>query len=90
MNDTNPDYVVVGDTRSYSYEKLEQAVTLVRNGAKLIGANPDVTGPTENRNLIKSLSFFNKVGIMCIVPYMKSPFLSPPRTPGHYPTTGGF
>ncbi|PIE32745.1 TIGR01457 family HAD-type hydrolase [candidate division KSB3 bacterium] len=48
MNDSNPDYVVVGDTRSYSYEKLEQAVRLVRNGAKLIGANPDLTGPTEN------------------------------------------
>lgn len=47
INDTNPDYVVVGDTRSYSYEKLEQAVTLVRNGAKLIGTNPDVTDPTE-------------------------------------------
>ncbi len=47
MNDANPDYVVVGDTRSYSYEKLEQAVTLVRNGAKLIGTNPDLTGPTE-------------------------------------------
>ena len=47
MNDTDPDYVVMGDTRSYSYEKLEQAVTLVRNGAKLIGTNPDLTGPTE-------------------------------------------
>lgn len=47
MNDTNPDYVVMGDTRSYSYEKLEQAVMLVRNGAKLIGTNPDVTGPAE-------------------------------------------
>ncbi len=47
MNDSNPDYVVVGDTRSYSYEKLEQAVALVRNGSRLVGANPDLTGPTE-------------------------------------------
>jgi NagD protein len=47
MNDTNPDYVVMGDTRSYNYEKLEQAVNLVRNGAKLIGTNRDLTGPTE-------------------------------------------
>ena len=48
MNNINPDYVVVGDTRSYSYEKIEQAVNLVINGAKLIGTNSDVTGPVEN------------------------------------------
>ncbi len=47
MNDVNPDYVVVGETRTYSFEKLEKAIELVRAGAKLIGANPDVTGPTE-------------------------------------------
>jgi NagD protein len=43
MNEINPDYVVVGETRSYSYEKIERAVNLVRNGAKLIGTNPDLT-----------------------------------------------
>lgn len=48
MNDVNPDYVVVGETASYSYEKILKAVALVRGGAKLIGANPDVTGPIEN------------------------------------------
>ncbi|HNX26552.1 MAG TPA: HAD-IIA family hydrolase [Phycisphaerae bacterium] len=48
MNDSNPDYVVMGETRSYSYEKLEKAVNLVRCGAKLIGTNPDLTGPTES------------------------------------------
>jgi NagD protein len=48
MNNIDPDYVVVGDTRNYSYEKLEQAVNLVINGAKLIGTNPDLTGPIEN------------------------------------------
>ncbi len=47
MNDTSPDYVVMGETRSYSYEKLERATFLVRNGAKLIGTNPDLTGPSE-------------------------------------------
>ncbi len=47
MNDVNPDYVVVGETRTYSFEKIEKAIELVRAGAKLIGANPDVTGPTE-------------------------------------------
>lgn len=48
MNDINPDYVVVGETRSYSYEKIERAVRLVLNGAKLIGTNPDLTGPAEH------------------------------------------
>jgi NagD protein len=48
MNDTNPDYVVVGETRNYNYERLERAVHLVRNGAKLIGTNPDLIDPTEN------------------------------------------
>lgn len=47
MNDVNPDYVVVGETRSYSYEKIEKAIRLVLKGARLIGTNPDLTGPLE-------------------------------------------
>lgn len=47
MNDVNPDYVIVGETRTYNYEKIERAVHLVLKGAKLIGTNPDLTGPTE-------------------------------------------
>jgi len=47
MDDLNPDYVVVGETPSYSYEKIERAVRLVQNGARLIGCNPDMTGPKE-------------------------------------------
>lgn len=47
MNDTNPDYVVLGETRTYSFEKLEKAIALVLGGAKLIGANPDTVGVTE-------------------------------------------
>lgn len=47
MNDTNPDYVVVGESRSYNLETLEHAVNLVLKGARLIGTNPDLTGPTE-------------------------------------------
>ena len=48
MNNVNPDYVVIGETRSYSFEKIEQAINLVRKGAKLIGTNTDITGPAEN------------------------------------------
>ena len=48
MNDVNPDYVVLGETRTYNFEKIEKAIALVRNGAKLIGANPDTVGVTAN------------------------------------------
>jgi len=47
MNNVDPDYVVIGETRTYNFEKIEKAVMLVREGAKLIGTNPDLTGPTE-------------------------------------------
>jgi len=47
MNNVNPDYVVIGETRSYSFEQIERATLLVQKGARLIGANPDMTGPTE-------------------------------------------
>jgi NagD protein len=47
MNDVNPDYVVFGETRSLNYEKIEKAVKLIQNGAKLIATNSDLTGPSE-------------------------------------------
>lgn len=47
MNDVNPDYVVVGETRNYNYESILRAVRLINGGAKLIGTNPDMTGPSE-------------------------------------------
>jgi NagD protein len=47
MNNVNPDYVVVGEGRGYSLEALERAVKLVRGGARLIGTNPDLNGPSE-------------------------------------------
>lgn len=43
-----PDYVVVGETRTYNFEQIAHAIQLVLNGAKLIGTNPDVTGPAES------------------------------------------
>lgn len=47
INNVNPDYVVVGDTHGYNFEKIELAINLVLKGAKLIGTNSDVTGPIE-------------------------------------------
>jgi NagD protein len=46
-NNVNPDYVVVGDTSSYNFEKIELAVNLVIRGARLVGTNPDISGPVE-------------------------------------------
>lgn len=48
MNDVNPEYVVVGEGRTYSLDTLTKAVNLVLHGAKLIGANSDLSGPIEN------------------------------------------
>ena len=51
ITDKDPDYVIVGESQSYNYETICKAVTLVRNGAKLIGTNFDMTGPS-NRGII--------------------------------------
>ena len=47
MNDVNPDYVVVGEGKAYSLDTLTKAVNLVQRGARLIGANSDVSVPVE-------------------------------------------
>ena len=47
INNVDPDYVVVGETSNYNYDNICQACQLVLNGAKLIGTNTDLTGPTE-------------------------------------------
>ena len=44
MNNVNPDYVVVGESRSLNYEMIERATLLVRKGAKLIGLSLDRSG----------------------------------------------
>ncbi|GAA3839085.1 HAD-IIA family hydrolase [Streptomyces chiangmaiensis] len=45
LTDHDPDYVVLGETRTYSFEAMTTAVRLIRNGARFIGTNPDETGP---------------------------------------------
>ncbi len=48
INHINPDYVVVGEGSNYNYDTICKAVRLVLGGAKLIGTNTDITGPSEN------------------------------------------
>nr|WP_274636256.1 HAD-IIA family hydrolase [Microbacterium bovistercoris] len=46
MTETQPDYVVVGETRQYSFEAITQAIRFINKGARFIITNPDSTGPT--------------------------------------------
>src|SRR4029078_8804047 len=45
LTERNPDYVVLGETRTYSFERITQAIRLVDAGARFIATNPDPTGP---------------------------------------------
>ena len=47
-NDVNPDYVIVGEPRTYNFDMITKAIRLVNKGAKLVGTNCDLTGPTEH------------------------------------------
>ncbi len=46
LTDTDPDYVVLGETRTYSFESITRAIRLIDKGARFIATNPDVTGPS--------------------------------------------
>jgi len=48
MTETNPDYVVVGETRNYSFEAITKAIRLLLAGARFIVTNPDATGPSAD------------------------------------------
>ena len=46
LTERSPDYVVLGETRTYSFERITQAIRLIENGARFIASNPDATGPS--------------------------------------------
>ena len=46
LAERDPDYVVIGETRTYSFERITQAIRFVADGARFIATNPDPTGPT--------------------------------------------
>jgi NagD protein len=48
LTDRDPDYVVLGETRTYSFERITQAIRLVGEGARFIATNPDNVGPTPD------------------------------------------
>lgn len=47
LSDVAPDYVVLGETRTYSFEALTKAIRLINDGARFIATNPDNTGPSN-------------------------------------------
>jgi NagD protein len=46
LTDRDPDYVVLGETRTYSFEAITRAIRLIRAGSRFIATNPDATGPS--------------------------------------------
>jgi NagD protein len=46
LTERAPDYVVLGETRTYSFERITHAIRLIAAGARFIATNPDATGPT--------------------------------------------
>ncbi|MGX6447205.1 HAD-IIA family hydrolase [Patulibacter sp. S7RM1-6] len=46
QTDRDPDYVVLGETRTYSFERITQAIRLIERGARFIATNPDNVGPS--------------------------------------------
>ena len=48
LSETDPDYVVLGETRTYSFERITHAIRLIVGGARFIATNPDPTGPSPD------------------------------------------
>jgi 5'-nucleotidase len=46
LTESEPDYVILGETRTYSFERIRQAIRLVVRGSRFIATNPDPTGPS--------------------------------------------
>jgi NagD protein len=51
LTDRDPDYVVLGETRTYSFTAITSAIRLVERGARFIATNPDATGPSREGSL---------------------------------------
>ena len=51
LTDSSPDYVVLGETRTYSFEAITTAIRLVEKGSRFIATNPDATGPSREGSL---------------------------------------
>jgi len=48
LTERDPDYVVLGETRTYSFEAVTTAIRLIKAGARFVATNPDPTGPSDD------------------------------------------
>ena len=48
LTERSPDYVVLGETRTYSFERITRGIRLILGGARFIATNPDTTGPSPD------------------------------------------
>jgi NagD protein len=48
LTERDPDYVILGETRTYSFERITRAIRLILGGARFIATNPDPTGPAPD------------------------------------------
>jgi NagD protein len=48
MTERAPDYVVLGETRTYSFERITRGIRLIAGGARFIATNPDTVGPSPD------------------------------------------
>jgi len=48
LSEREPDYVVLGETRTYSFERITRAIRLIVDGARFIATNPDHIGPSPD------------------------------------------
>ena len=51
MTERDPDYVVLGETRTYSFEAITKAIRLIDGGARFVATNPDPSGPSQHGRL---------------------------------------
>src|SRR5919106_2582800 len=51
LSERDPDYVVLGETRTYSFELITKAIRLIERGARFIATNPDPVGPSQEGSL---------------------------------------
>ena len=57
LTERDPDYVVLGETRTYSFENITRAIRLIERGARFIATNPDPTGPSAEGSVPACGSF---------------------------------
>nr|WP_068431266.1 HAD-IIA family hydrolase [Piscicoccus intestinalis] len=51
LTERDPDYVVLGETRTYSFEAITRAIRLIESGARFVATNPDPSGPSPEGTL---------------------------------------